>query len=200
MCDQASPRITLLSFRTFGDYVLKAPFLYELYRRYPNAQVTILTNDKGGQTYPLLDSRLQVVVLDHDHGKIEILRKLLRIPRAEVVYAMDDSRTTLVLSLLVRGKRRTGWVQGISRLYSQGGFFEWKSVRSWLSWIVRPVFRPGRIRLPEDRYEGEVELELLDVAGQGRRLAEYRSPFASAPAVRPETPYIYCAAQAGWTA
>ena len=42
-------RITLLSFRTFGDYVLKAPFLFELGRLYPNAKVTMITNRKGGQ-------------------------------------------------------------------------------------------------------------------------------------------------------
>ena len=122
-------RITLLSFRTFGDYVLKAPFLFELAKRYPDASVTILTNRKGGLVYPLVDSRLKVVVVDHGDGVLKVLRNVLRIPRAGLVFAMDDSRTTLLLSLLVRGKRRTGWVQGISLLYAEGGFFEWKSVR-----------------------------------------------------------------------
>ena len=32
MHDKDVRRITLLSFRTFGDYVLKAPFLFELRR------------------------------------------------------------------------------------------------------------------------------------------------------------------------
>ena len=54
--NHAIQRITLLSFRTFGDYVLKAPFLFELGRRYPHAEITLLTNRKGGQVYPLLDS------------------------------------------------------------------------------------------------------------------------------------------------
>ena len=61
-------RITLLSFRTFGDYVLKAPFLFELWQLYPNATVTLITNRKGGQVYPLLDSRLHIVVADHGDG------------------------------------------------------------------------------------------------------------------------------------
>ena len=52
MPDHAIQRITLLSFRTFGDYVLKAPFLFELARLYPNAEVTMITNRKGGQVYP----------------------------------------------------------------------------------------------------------------------------------------------------
>ena len=60
MSDSAIRRITLLSFRTFGDYVLKAPFLFELGRLYPNAEVTIVTNRKGGQVYPLVDSRTEV--------------------------------------------------------------------------------------------------------------------------------------------
>ncbi len=47
MSDSAIRRITLLSFRTFGDYVLKAPFLFELGRLYPNAEVTMITNRKG---------------------------------------------------------------------------------------------------------------------------------------------------------
>ena len=198
--NSATRRVTLLSFRTFGDYVLKAPFLYELYQRYPDAQVTMLTNGKGGQVYPLLESRLSVVVLDHGESKTQMLRKLLRIPAAHAVYAMDDSRTSLLLALLVRGTRKTGWVQGISRLYSNGGYFEWKSVRPWLSSIVKSVFRPGKIRRPEDKYEAEVELELLDIPGSGRPLAKYRSRFAHAAASRPDAPYIYCAAEAGWIA
>jgi ADP-heptose:LPS heptosyltransferase len=198
--DNATQRITLLSFRTFGDYVLKAPFLHELYRLYPNAGVTLLTNHKGGEVYPLLDSRLKVVVIDHGDSKARIVNKLLRIPKADVVYAVDDSRTTLVLALLVRGKRKTGWIQGISRLYSKDGYFEWRSVQPKLSSTVRMVFRPGRIRLPEDKYEGDVELELLGLAGNGRALAEYRSRFALPPGGRAKTPYIYCAGEAGWTA
>jgi ADP-heptose:LPS heptosyltransferase len=193
-------RISLVSFRTFGDYVLKAPFLHELYRLYPRAEVTMLTNAKGGQVYPLLDSRLKVVVVDRGDRKARLLGKLLRLPKADIVYAIDDSRTTLILALLVRGKRKTGWVQGISRLYSKGGYFEWKSVRPRLSAIARTVFRPGRIRLPEDKYEAEVELELLDLTGTGRPLDVYRSRFALPPCRRPETPYIYCAAEAGWIA
>jgi ADP-heptose:LPS heptosyltransferase len=201
-------RITLLSFRTFGDYVLKAPFLHELYRKYPGAEVTLLTNGKGGEVYPLLDSRLKVVVIDRGDGKAEMLRKLSRVPRADVVYSMDDSRTSLVLALLVRGKRKTGWVQGISRLYAEGGYFEWESVRPWLSMVMKLVLRPGKIRLPEDKYEGEVELELLDLPNpheSGRPLADYRSLFAWPPTIKPpgaeaKMHSIYCAAEAGWVA
>jgi ADP-heptose:LPS heptosyltransferase len=206
--NSSTQRITLLSFRTFGDYVLKAPFLHELFVQHPNAEVTLLTNEKGGQVYPLLDSRVKIVVVDHGHSKAQVLGKLCGIANADVVYAMDDSRTTLVLALLVRGRRKIGWVQGLSRLYSKGGYFEWKSVRPWLSRIMSLVFHPARVRLPEDSYEGDVELQLL-----GRRpstdrnstepalsLASYRSSYALPPAKRPETPYIYCAAEAGWVA
>ncbi len=148
MSDSAIRRITLLSFRTFGDYVLKAPFLFELGRLYPNAEVTIITNRKGGQVYPLVDSRLKLVVVDHGDPKLPMLRTLFAIPRADLVFALDDSRTTLVLSLVVRGRRKTGWVQGISRLYAEGGFFEWKSVRPWLSAIVRVCLPAGRGSTP----------------------------------------------------
>jgi ADP-heptose:LPS heptosyltransferase len=193
-------RITLLSFRTFGDYVLKAPFLFELARLYPGAEVTMITNRKGGQVYPLIDSRLKLVVVDHGDPKLPMLRKLFAVPRANLVIALDDSRTTLLLSLILRGKRKTGWVQGISRLYAEGGFFEWKSVRPWVSAMVKAVYRPGRIRLPEDKHDAEVELELLGLQGRGEALASYRGDYAAPPAPRPATPYIYCAAEAGWCA
>jgi ADP-heptose:LPS heptosyltransferase len=193
-------RITLLSFRTFGDYVLKAPFLFELARLYPDAKVTMITNRKGGQVYPLIDSRLKLVVVDHGDPKLPMLRKLLAVPRANLVIALDDSRTTLLLSLMLRGRRKTGWVQGISRLYAEGGFFEWKSVRPWLSALVKTVYRPGRIRRPEDKHDAEVDLELLDLRGRGAPLASYRSRYAAPPAQRPARPYIYCAAEAGWRA
>jgi ADP-heptose:LPS heptosyltransferase len=193
-------RITLLSFRTFGDYVLKAPFLFELFRLYPNAEITMLTNRKGGQVYPLVDSRLKLVIVDHGDTKLQVLGRLFSIPRADLVFALDDSRTTLVLSLVVRGKRKTGWIQGLSLLYGEGGFFEWKSVRPWLSTVVKSVYRPGRIRRPEDKHDAEVELELLNMQGEGRPLASYRSHYASPPAIPRQPPYIYCAAEAGWRA
>ena len=200
MSGHAVQRITLLSFRTFGDYVLTAPFLFELRGRYPNAEIRMITNRKGGQVYPLVDARLKMVVVDHGDGKLHLLRTLFGLPRADLVFALDDSRTTLVLSLVVRGKRKTGWVQGISRLYAEGGFFAWKSVRPWLSSIVKMVYRPGMVRLPEDKYDGDVELELLDLQGSEEPLARYRGEYAFPPAARSERPYIYCAAEAGWQA
>ncbi len=204
MSDNAIQQITLLSFRTFGDYVLKAPFLFELNRRYPNAAVTMITNLKGGQVYPLVDSRLKLVVVDHGDRMLPMFRKLRRLKAADLVIALDDSRTTLILSLVVRGKRKTGWVQGISLLYAEGGFFAWKSVQPWLSRLVKAVYRPGRIREPEDKYDGDVELELLDLRGHNQPLAYYRGKYAALPArgtaVQAEQPYIYCAAEAGWRA
>jgi hypothetical protein len=172
-------RITLLSFRTFGDYVLKAPFLFELARLYPGAEVTMITNRKGGQVYPLIDSRLKLVVVDHGDPKVPMLRKLFAVPRADLVIALDDSRTTLLLSLILRGKRKTGWVQGISLLYAEGGFFEWKSVRPWVSTLVKAEYRPGRIRLPEDKHDAEVELELLDLQGRAEPLPHVRRHLTS---------------------
>src|SRR5258708_13311416 len=99
MSDSAIRRITLLSFRTFGDYVLKAPFLFELGRLYPNAEVTMITNRKGGQVYPLVDSRLRLVVVDHGDSKLPMLRKLLAMPRADLGFPLDDRPLPLFLLL-----------------------------------------------------------------------------------------------------
>ncbi len=198
--DNAIERITLLSFRTFGDYVLKAPFLFELFRLYPHAAVTVITNRKGGQVYPLLDSRLTVVAVDHGDAKGNVILQLLRMRRADLLFSLDDSRTTLLLSLIIRARRKTGWVQGISLLYAEGGFFPWKSVRPWVSALVRPIFNPGRIRRPEEQHDAFVELELLEVVASRQTLAGYRSQAALPPSAANPEPYIYCAAEAGWTA
>src|SRR3984885_9739601 len=98
-------RITLLSFRTFGDYVLKAPFLFELARLYPGAEVTLITNRKGGQVYPLIDSRLKLVVVDHGHPKPPMLRKLFAGPQTNLFFGMDDPPPPLLLSFFPRGKQ-----------------------------------------------------------------------------------------------
>jgi ADP-heptose:LPS heptosyltransferase len=200
MHDNGVRRITLLSFRTFGDYVLKAPFLFELRRRYPQAAITMITNRKGGQVYPLVDSRLQMVVVDHGDAKRAMLPRLLRVPRADLLIALDDSRTTLLLSLVVRARKKSGWVQGISLLYAEGGFSEWKSVRPWLSALAQTYMRPARIRRPEDKHDAYVELELLDLRDAGQPLARYRGPFALPGGAPVASPYIYCAAEAGWKA
>ena len=109
-------------------------------------------------------------------------------PRADLVFALDDSRTTLVLSLVVRGKRKTGWVQGISLLYAEGGFFDMEK-RSSLALGNGEDRLPSRQDSPpEDKHDAEVELELLDLQGQGQPLASYRSEYASPPATRPTHP------------
>jgi ADP-heptose:LPS heptosyltransferase len=69
-----------------------------------------------------------------------------------------------------------------------------------VSALVKLIYRPGRIRYPEDKHDAEVELELLDVKSGGLPLAKYRSPYAAAAAAKPDTRYIYCAAEAGWRA
>ncbi len=127
MPDNTIRRITLLSFRTFGDYVLKAPFLFELARQYPNAEITMVTNRKGGQVYPLMDSRLKLVVVDHGDAKLPMLRALIAVPRADLVFALDDSRTTLILSLVVGANGRQGGSRGLAVSMRKAAFSNGKA-------------------------------------------------------------------------
>jgi ADP-heptose:LPS heptosyltransferase len=199
----ARPLIVVLSFRTFGDYVLKTPFLHTLFAQNPQAHIVLITNKKGGAVYPLLDSRLEVIVIDHGTPNPTILRTVFGLPRAEKLYVSDDSRTSLVLAMLLRAKNKTGWVQNISRLYGAQGYFDWTSVPRWLNRCATLMLSTGKIRRPEALYEGHVELELLDVppeSGLDRSLSEYRSAHAFDPGGRTEAPYIYCATEAGWKA
>jgi len=41
----------------------------------------MITNRKGGQVYPLVDSRLKLVVVDHGDPKLPMLRTLLSMPQ-----------------------------------------------------------------------------------------------------------------------
>jgi ADP-heptose:LPS heptosyltransferase len=197
---KAQPVLVLLSFRTYGDYVLKAPFLFELQQRFPKFRIIVVTNKRGGQVYPLLDSRLETLVLDHFTPKWKIPFFIWRLPKAEWLFAIDDSRTTLLLSILVRARHKTGWIQNISRLYGTNGFFEWRSVPGWLMSWVRISFDVAKIRSPEGKYEGYVELELLEAEGAGRPLAAFRSQYAVRGTATTNRRYIYCATEAGWKA
>jgi ADP-heptose:LPS heptosyltransferase len=192
------PFIVVLSFRTYGDYVLKAPFFCVLRERFPDARMLVVTNRKGGALYPLLDSRLELCVLDHDTPKLRIVPSLWRIGVADRLFVVDDSRTSLILAAVIRARSKTGWYQNVSRLYGENGFFEWTSVVPWLSRLARVYLKPARLRLPEEKYEGDVELELLGAERGGKPLAAFRSPFAVPPHRAEGTPYIYCAADAGW--
>ena len=198
MPDKAT--VVVLSFRTYGDYVLKAPFLYALYLRFPGARVIVVTNSKGGQVYPLIDSRLEVVVLDHDTPTLRIVRELARIPRATHLFVTDTSRTSLALAVPIRAQRKTGWARNVSRLYGEHGFFDWTSPTASLRALAWLVLDERRVRRPEGHYEGYVELELLDAPALGRPLSAFRSAHALRPARRSAVPYIYCATEAGWKA
>lgn len=193
------PLIVVLSFRTYGDYVLKAPFLHVLRSRFPDARILIITNRKGGEVYPLLDARLEILVLDHDTPKATILPKLWKLGVADRLYVMDVSFTPLVLAMAIRARKKIGWYQNLSRLYGESGFHDWTSTPGWLSWLARITLRPAKLREPENKYEGYVELELLDSDGDSRPLAAFRSHHAR-PRYSVDAPYVYCATEAGWKA
>jgi ADP-heptose:LPS heptosyltransferase len=190
-----------MSFRTYGDYVLKAPFLYVLYSRFPDARVVVVTNRKGGEVYPLLDTRLEILVLDHDTPKAVILPKLWKLGVADLLYVTDVGFTPLVLAMAMRARKKIGWYQNLSRLYGESGFFDWTSTPGWLSRMARIFFRPAKLRQPEEKYEGYVDLELLDSDGDNRPLAAFRGLYARPGRARSvDAPYVYCATEAGWKA
>lgn len=195
------PLIVVMSFRTYGDYVLKAPFLHVLYSRFPDARVVVVTNRKGGEVYPLLDARLEILVLDHDTPKTAILPRLWKLGVADLLYVTDVSFTPLVLAMAMRARKKIGWHQNLSRLYGESGFYDWTSTPGWLSRLARIFFRPAKLRQPEGKYEGYVDLELLDGDGDNRPLAAFRSQYARLGVSRSAgAPYVYCATEAGWKA
>jgi ADP-heptose:LPS heptosyltransferase len=195
-------RITIISLQTYGDYMLKSPFLHELYAANPDAEVVMVTNRKGGQVYPLIDSRLRLVVFDKSDSKAGMALRLLRIPRAETLYLVDHTRYSYLFSFFVRARRRVGWMQSVSRLYfgSDEGFRDRYAVSSMLSRVMGLLFDRKRLREPEGMWEGHVELALLPAARKYPRLAQYRSDYGFPPAPKKERRHIICIAFASWVA
>ena len=202
-----APRFTLLSFRTFGDYGVQVPLLHELYCEDPLASVTIVTNAKGGKSSAARlassggrhGSRRQACG-DSCQAAVHPTRGCGRCPRRQphhnpppggVGVWQAENRMGPGLQPLVWGGRILRVAQCASR-----GLGDRKARAAALAVP----------RLPEDKHDGEVELELLHLDGprsggtvKMESLAAFRSPFACPAAPRPSIPYIYCAAEAGWT-
>lgn len=191
-------KITVVSFQTYGDYVLKAPFIFELYRCYPEAEITVVTNPRGAKIYPNIDSRLQVVVLDKRNSLLQIISNVVQIPRSNVLYILDMHYVSSYLSIILRADKKVGWSQSVSYMYvgPEKGFIDSYSLSPTLSKILGLIFGSKKLRSPESLYEGHVELALLPNARIRDRLSEYRSPYAGTPADPKKR--IYCAVFAGW--
>jgi len=201
-CKVKAMRVTIINLQTFGDNLLKAPFLHELYARFPEAEVTVVTNPRGAQVYPQIDSRLHIEMFDKNTSKLAMLAQLRRLPKADVLYLLDMHPASVFMALAIRAKRKVGWKQSVSLLWHgpQAGFRNLYATKFVFSVIRCILLDKPRMRSPEGMYEGHVELLLLDQAAFKPRLAEYRSAFSLAPAPRPRQRTIYCATQASWRA
>jgi ADP-heptose:LPS heptosyltransferase len=197
-----SDRFTVVSFQTYGDYLLKAPFLHELFAAHPNAEITVVTNPRGGQVYPLIDSRLRVVVLDKASSRWRIAGILRRLPKANVLYLVDQHPASCLFSMLIPASRRVGWYQSVSRLYHGPdlGFRDRHSVGPILSRILRLVLNKKLLRSPQGLYEGHVELGLLEAPAVYPRLAQYRTSYSFPAQPKADPPLIFCATMASWVA
>jgi len=198
---EAWMRLTVINLQTFGDYVLRSPFFHQLFLQYPGAVVTVVTNPKGASLFPLLDSRLRLVIIAKQESRLSMVRKMLAIPKADALYLVDHSMPSYVCSLFVRAHRKFGWAQSISRLYlgPQQGFQDSKRVSPALEKVMGFLLGKKRVRYPEEQYEGHVELALLKNAAVYPRLAQYRSKFSMPPAPRCSPPAILFGALASWT-
>jgi ADP-heptose:LPS heptosyltransferase len=195
-------KLTIISIQTFGDYLLKAPFLHQVFSRYPGAEVTLVTNPKGAMVYPLVDSRLKLVVVDKHDSKPSILSKLIRIPKADILYLIDQNPVSYAFSLVVRARKKIGWQQSMSKLFQgpQIGFRDYNWVSPKLKFVMGFVLDKKRLREPEDAYEGHVELRLLDNPEIYPRLAQYRTESSFNSAAKPAAPLILCCTRASWNA
>ena len=197
-----SNRFTVVSMQTYGDYLLKAPFIHELFAAHPDAAITIVTNPRGAQVYPLIDSRLHIVCADKTESRLNLFARLRRLPRADVLYVLDQHPGSSVFSMLIRARRRVGWYQSISTLFQgpDAGFRDHYTVRPILSRLLKLVLDKKYLRSPETQYEGYVELGLLESPEIFPRLAQYRTRYSFPADPKAEPPLIFCAALASWVA
>ena len=196
-------KLTVVSLQTFGDYLLKAPFICELFSQFPGAEVTVVTNPRGALVYPLIDSRLRIVVADKDDSRLALFAKLFRIPRADTLFLVDINRFSYLLSLAIRARRRVGWQQSISNLFHGPGkgFRDFRHITSGFGAFLGMILDKKRLREPESFYEGFVELQLFDTPITPRAvLSQYRSEFSFRPDPQPASPTILCGTLASWVA
>ena len=195
-------RVIIICLQAFGDTLLKTPFIHDLYVRYPEAEVTVVTDSRGAEIFPLIDSRLHIEEFKKNTNKLDIFARLRRLPKADVLYLPDMHPAPLLMALVIRARRKVGWKQNVSLLWHgpQAGFRNRYGAKFVYSIIRSVVLDKPRVRCPDGMYEGQVELLLLDQSAFKLRLAEYRSAFSLSPAPRPRQRIIYCATQASWRA
>jgi ADP-heptose:LPS heptosyltransferase len=198
-----SLKLTVVSLQTFGDYLLKAPFFYELLSQYPQAEVTVVTNSKGALVYPLIDSRLRIAEVDKSDPRLRLFAKLFSIPRADILFLVDTNPSSYLVSLAIRARRRVGWQQSVSSLFHGPGkgFRDFYHVTPSLQAILGIILDKKRLREPESYYEGFVELLLFDTPITTRpALSQYRGEFSFRPERELASPTILCATLASWRA
>ena len=195
-----SSRITIVSLQTFGDYMLKAPLIHELFAAHGDPEITIVTNPRGVQVYPLIDSRLNVVGVNKAESRSALFLRLRRIPTADILYLVDQHPGSCLMALTLRARRRVGWYQSVSWLYhgKDLGFRDRYALKRILSEILRLTLTTSYLRSPESLYEGHVELGLLESPRRYPRLAQYRTAYSLPPRSKANPPVIFCATLASW--
>lgn len=197
-----STKFTVVSIQTYGDYLLKAPFIHELFAAHPDAEITVVTNPRGTQVYPLIDSRLAIVTVAKTESRIAILARLRRLPRADALYLLDQHPASCLFAMLIPARQRIGWYQSVSRLYHgpEAGFRDRNTINPILSGVLKLALDKKYLRSPESLYEGHVELGLLDSPQLYPRLSQYRSTYSFPSQPKADPPLIFCATLAGWIA
>ena len=198
-------RIGVVIFQPYGDHMLRAPFLSELYRLCPDASVTVITDDRGLSVYPLLDSRLEIVRLKWRRFSMSNLAKARSLGRFDLLFVLDQGRFSIVTSMFVRAARRIGWTQSVSTLYfgPSVGFRERLILPTFLSALLTLFWRSPGVRRPDGDYEGHVELKLLAYAAKENpqvldALSAYRTTY-SRPAAPKATPRVlFLSTTASW--
>jgi len=120
-------RILVIRYRFIGDTILTVPFLRNLYRHYPNAQIDVLVGPQSGQVLKECPYINELIEFDttrfhkYDQGKGKTksffyYASMLKKKDYDIVFVLKRSFSSALLAYLTGAKERIGYGGGLKSL------------------------------------------------------------------------------------
>jgi ADP-heptose:LPS heptosyltransferase len=196
-------RIVVICLMTYGDFVLLIPFLLELRRQHPAAQLTVMCGRRGYRLcrlYRFVDEVVNLQGLKLGRAFAGTMSQLRSLWGADVIYSLHPFFWGAVLAFLLGGQSRIGFAQVYPRLFRpESGFQPRPGARRWQqSLIEHLLLTDARVMQTDQGHAWTRFPQLLGRAAssihplRGCLVAQY-------PRTAKATPLIILAPFSGWT-
>jgi ADP-heptose:LPS heptosyltransferase len=186
---------------TYGDFVLMLPFLSELRRRNPDAQVTMICGPRGSglcRLFPNVDDVVNLADLRPGHGSVRTMVKLLGLVRSDAVYVLHPLFSAAIAAFVLLGRRRVGFSQAAVRLFAGSGFVEKTSVGRFQNFLLRRILLTES--MPMRVGNSHASTRFVQLLGEGAENVSLRGQLSVCyPRVRPVRPRVILAPFSGWS-